>query len=138
VTIQFAGKGPFKKGILADIKVPTGFIKVSSPETTAWDLVRYSGTAGGMDNVVTVLNEMAERLTPEKLLDTAKRHGDFLVTRRLGFILESLGHKALVEPLIPLVGKEPIRKLDPASPAARAKTDLKWRLAVNLKVEPEA
>jgi AbiEi antitoxin C-terminal domain len=79
VAFRFYGKGPFEQGRWQEIKTPTGSLKASSPETTAWDLVRYQRSAGGLDHVVTVLAELAERLDGRELRATVKRHGDVLV-----------------------------------------------------------
>ncbi|MBK8232371.1 MAG: hypothetical protein IPK72_17745 [Candidatus Eisenbacteria bacterium] len=39
---------------------------MSTPESTALDLVRYAPSAGGIDNVVAVLSEMAEGIEPDR------------------------------------------------------------------------
>ena len=75
VLIRFHGKGPFDRSRTQETKTPTGILQASTPETTAWDLVRYFKAAGGLDNVATVLSELAERLDGTKLRDTLKQHG---------------------------------------------------------------
>ncbi len=57
VRIRFHGKGLFDRSQTQDSKSPTGLMKVATPETTAWDLVRYFQAAGGLENVVTTLPE---------------------------------------------------------------------------------
>ena len=42
------------------IKGVTGYIPVSTPEATATDLIVYARQAGGLDRVLTVLQELAE------------------------------------------------------------------------------
>lgn len=44
---------------------------VSTPEATALDLIGYQYHAGGLDQVATVLSELAERIDPEKLAAAA-------------------------------------------------------------------
>src|SRR6266700_1856706 len=46
---------------------PRGTIFVSTPEATALDLVGYAHHVGGLDNAAAVLNELAEKIDPEKL-----------------------------------------------------------------------
>ncbi len=45
-----------------DFKTPRGYLKVSTPEITAFDLVGYPHHAGGLDNTATVLTGLAESL----------------------------------------------------------------------------
>ena len=42
------------------VKTVTGSIRVSTPEATALDLLRYVAAAGYLSNVATVLHELAE------------------------------------------------------------------------------
>ncbi|MBI4247915.1 MAG: type IV toxin-antitoxin system AbiEi family antitoxin, partial [Elusimicrobia bacterium] len=84
VLIRFHGKGPFDRSQTQEVKTPTGFLKASTPETTAWDLVRYFKSAGGLENVATVLSELAEKLNRSKLRATLKQHGEIVVSQRLG------------------------------------------------------
>lgn len=138
VHIHFYGKGSFDRARLQDVKTPTGALKASAPETTAWDLVRYSGASGGLDHVATVLSELAEKLDAAELRDTAKRHGDVLVAQRLGCLLDQLGRRNLTKGLAALVQEAPVRPLDPGAPVNGARESRKWRLLVNARAEPEA
>ena len=47
---------------------PRSTIMVSTPEATAIDLVGYSHHAGGLDQVATILWELAEKIDPDKLV----------------------------------------------------------------------
>lgn len=138
--IHFFGKGLFESSDTRDVKTPTGYEKASTPETTAWDLVRYAKHSGGLDNVITVLSELAESLDSKKLLATAKKHGDILTAQRLGWLLESLKEKSLVLGLADWVKRSnpPYRVLDPRSPMERAKENERWHLLINAKLVPEA
>jgi predicted transcriptional regulator of viral defense system len=140
VKVRFYGKGLFSKSELIDVKTPTGFIKVSSPETTAWDLVRYSKQAGGLDNVITVLSELSEKLDAKKLLSVVKNHEDVLTAQRLGWLLEKVRRKNLVVGLAEWVEKKNphTRPLDPTATIHNAKESQKWRLMINANPEAEA
>lgn len=53
-------------------------MQVATPETTAFDLVRFPAAAGYWSNIATVLSELAEKLDPEPLAARAaacSRHG---------------------------------------------------------------
>jgi len=140
VRIQFFGKGPFNCSETAEAKSPTGMFRISTPETTAWDLVRYPRAAGGLGQTVTVLAELAERLDAAALLKTVKGHGDPLVAQRLGFLLDLVRRGDLTAGLARWVGRDeaPFRPLDPSLPVAGASESAKWHLLVNTHPEPEA
>lgn len=138
VRIRFHGKGPFDRSHVQEAKTPTGFMRVAAPETTAWDLVRYFRAAGGLENVVTVLSELAPRLDPKRLVDTARRHGDVLVAQRLGYLLDRSGKTTLTRGLAAWVAGATVRPLDPGAPVGEDPESRKWRLRVNAVMEPEA
>jgi predicted transcriptional regulator of viral defense system len=138
VLIRFHGKGPFDRSQTQEVKTPTGILRASTPETTAWDLVRYCKAAGGLENVATVLSELAEKLDGNKLRDTLKQHGEVLVGQRLGYLLDKLGQRKLSDSLIDWVKKSTLRPLDPTALIAGASESRKWNLLINVRIEPEA
>ncbi|WP_225040731.1 type IV toxin-antitoxin system AbiEi family antitoxin (plasmid) [Rhizobium sp. T1470] len=94
----------FRKDVAAveagieDRKTDTGRMKISSPALTALDLLRYPQAAGGIDNVATVLTDLAEKISPAQLAvlsDAAERS----VVQRLGHLLDRLEHADLAEPM---------------------------------------
>ncbi len=48
-------------------------MRVSTPEATAVDLVRFSKASGQMDNVASVIAELSPKLNSSKLLDAVER-----------------------------------------------------------------
>jgi len=138
VQIRFYGKGPFDRAEAQDAKTPTGLMKVATPGTTAWDLVRYFKAAGGLENVVTVLSELAEKLDAKRLRDSVKRHGEVIVAQRLGYLLDRVGRRSLTKGLADWIGDAPLRPLDPGAPVNGASESRKWHLLVNAQLEPEA
>jgi predicted transcriptional regulator of viral defense system len=113
-------------------------MRVATPETTAWDLVRYPRAAGGLDNVITVLAELSEKLSAKKVRATAENHGDVVVAQRLGYLLDHVGRHGLAKGLAEWVKDAPARPLDPGAPARGAVENRKWHLLVNVELEPEA
>ncbi len=139
-SIRFMSKGRFAEADTMEVKTPTGMIRVSSPETTAWDLVRYSKASGGLGNVVTVLSELSARLDPIRLRDTVRNHRDVLIAQRLGYILDHVAHRGLTKATASWVARqEPsLRRLDTSAPSEGAPVSRKWSLLVNAQVEAEA
>jgi predicted transcriptional regulator of viral defense system len=115
--------------------VEGGSVRVSTPEATAADLVRYADAAGGLNLVATVLAELAPRLKPDALAAAAA--ADLAAAQRLGFLLDQVAGGRLTAPLARwLAAQRPrVRPLDPQAAAAGAPVDARWRLRVNTTVE---
>jgi len=72
-------------------KTDTGKMQVSSAALTALDLLRYPRAAGGLDNVATVLADLAERIDGVQLAALSAA-AERPVVQRLGYLLDRLGH----------------------------------------------
>jgi len=123
---------------IEDRKTQSGYMKLSSPELTALDLVRYPQSGAGLDNIATVLSELTERLQPEKL---ASLSGAFekAVVQRLGHLLGRLGHPQIAEPMfvalsargpLPWVELDPKQAGDPDLSPPPSERDDRWRVTV--------
>lgn len=137
VRIRFFGKGSFDCPATVDVKTPTGYMKVSSPETTAWDIVRYPRAAGGFDHAVTVLAELSEKIDPVKMREVVNRHDEVVVAQRLGYIFEQISRRRLARELAGQVQGAPMRALNPAAPIKDVRESRKWGLWLNADVEAE-
>lgn len=94
---------PITAGIL-DRKTDTGRMKVSSPELTALDLLRYPHAGGGLDNIATVVADLAEQLDAGKLARLAAAY-ERSVAQRLGYLLDRSDHSERAEALRGLLTK---------------------------------
>jgi predicted transcriptional regulator of viral defense system len=115
-----------------------GFLLISTPEATAFDLVGYPGHAGGLSNVATVLSELAENIDAAKLL-AETGHSPLPWAQRLGYVLERVKAVNLAAPLaehVAIHAKEYV-PLRPGKSVARATRDSRWRLLVNEAVEAD-
>ena len=121
-----------------DFKTPRGYLKVSTPEVTAFDLAGYPHHAGGLDNAATVLSELAEFMDATKLASITEL-SPVAWSQRLGFMLELIGEAELAAGLAEYVSRKdavPI-PLSPTQPHKGVRQDMRWRLFPNEKVEPE-
>ena len=128
---------------LADVPVKRfntarGEIKVSTPEATAIDLAGYPKHVGGLDQVATMLSELAEQIDPA-LLAAAAQTAPVPWAQRLGYLLEIVEASQLSEALRPYVDEKAREYTllvhgQPAQDAIRLKS---WKLLVNAKVEPD-
>lgn len=117
---------------------PAGVIKISTPEATAIDLIGYAGHCGGIDNVATVLTELAEKIDARHVVDIAEL-SPIAWVQRLGYLLELIGAREKSEGLAAYVkNKRPVRTpLIPTHSIKGASMDKTWQVFVNAKVEAE-
>jgi predicted transcriptional regulator of viral defense system len=122
------------------MKTPTGRVKVATPETTAVDLIRFSKSAGNLDNVATVISEMIPLLNPRALLTAVRNLDDVPNAQRLGHVLDRLRRRDLSAPIHEWVERRHPRlaRLRSVLPAGGADEDRRWHLLVNRPIEIEA
>lgn len=140
VRIRFFFRRRMDVIVTEQVKTSSGYIPVSTPEMTAFDLVRYRKGAGSIDHITTVLADLAERLDAKKLLAIAQKHEELPVIQRLGYLLERTGHSDLAGELAEVVraGKPKMIPLEPGSTEEVSARDAKWHLLVNATIEVEA
>ncbi len=121
-----------------NFNTPRGTIRVSTPEATAVDLVGYSHHAGGLDQVATVLSELAVQIDPEKLV-TAAQTAPITWAQRLGYLLTFVNARERIVPLKDYVRREARRTVPllPGASSEEAPRDADWKLFVNTDVEPD-
>jgi predicted transcriptional regulator of viral defense system len=119
------------------VKTETGSMRVSSPEATALDLVRYSESAGHLGNVATVLAELAEHIDGERLVLAAERDVELAHVQRLGYLLELAGASERCEELADWIANRHPRTvlLRPGRPARKAQRNERWAVLANERVE---
>lgn len=138
VRIEFVARGDLDQMPVAKFNTPRGVLRYATPEVTALELLGYPKHAGGLNNVATVLSELSEEMAAEKLIDAA------LVcpvswAQRLGYLLELIGQEDLAQNLALLVAENaksytPLRR---AAKIAGGKRVSRWKLIVNVEVEPD-
>jgi predicted transcriptional regulator of viral defense system len=117
---------------------PTGVIKISTPEATAFDLIGYAKRCGGINNIATVLVELAEKIDSKRLV-TAAKLSPITWVQRLGYVLDLVVKEDKTEDIAAYVkNKLPVRKpLMPSNKIKGTKMDSRWRVFVNAKVEAD-
>lgn len=128
---------------LSDVSVnkfntPRGTIQVSTPEATAIDLIGYWRRIGGLDQVATVLSELAAKIGPRKLV-TAAQTAPISWAQRLGYLLMlvNAGDKA---ELLNVYVRGKARQTVPLLPGTigiDAPRNADWKLIVNANIEPD-
>jgi hypothetical protein len=72
-------------------------LKISTPEVTALDLIRYAYRIGGASRVVQVLRDLLPKFSKKRLQTALAAELETSNIQRLGFILEELGRPDLCE-----------------------------------------
>ena len=119
-------------------KGATGFFLISTPEATAFDLIRYSRSAGHLSHVATVLNELREKISPDRLMEAAKIEGELASTQRLGYLLDYLKDEKLSEPLYKWVKRHnllPVPLIPTRKLTGKRTSNPKWAIIVNEEIE---
>jgi predicted transcriptional regulator of viral defense system len=137
--IHFFLKKRIESTPTTEVKTATGTMRVSTPEATAFDLVRYLAAAAQLGNVATVLAELAEKLDPRRLVQAAEAHVAVSVVQRTGLLLDQLGRAKLTDPLKAWLDEQrPTPTLLSPSHRAAGPRDERWRVVVNESFEVDA
>lgn len=138
VRVSFISRKGARHVPVQSFNTPRGELLVSTPEATALDLVGYERRAGGLNQVATVLAELAERIDENKLVGAAQA-APVPWAQRLGYLLERAGAGDKTAPLRAYVRKQARQStpLLPEAPRARAPRNAVWKVYVNADVEPE-
>lgn len=121
-----------------DRKTDTGTMKVSSAALTALDLLCYPQASAGIDNIVTVLSDLRQRIDADQLAALSTTVGRPVV-QRLGHLLDRLGCGDLTAPMLDALqerGTAPWTELDrqaardPDFAPEPRERDARWRVVV--------
>ncbi len=148
VRIHFIYKKSFKDLPAREFIKREGYLKVSSPELTAMDLLLYTRKAAGLSNVVTVLFELIDNINADKLVELAQQVNNKAWVQRLGYLLEQLQladeksarHKAkVVARLEKYLSKQKLSyiQLSPGLTTKGSKRNNKWMIIENTTVESD-
>lgn len=128
---------PVQEG-LANHKTDTGRMKVSGPELTALDLVRYTRAAVSLIHIVTVLTDLGDKIDGAKLGAMAA-HFEQAVLQRLGYLLclagqepkaEALYHQMFRGASLPWIELDPPLAADPDFAPEPVARDQRWHVIV--------
>jgi predicted transcriptional regulator of viral defense system len=139
VGIDFHVSGTAETTPVDQVQAETGYMSVSTPEATAFDLVRFAAAAGGLANVATVLSELAERLRADDLRELAATRPTPEV-QRLGYLLDLVGRPQLADPLARVLGSRRVRsiQLAPDRSDGEGRAQPPWRVIPNETLDLDA
>ncbi|MBK8170541.1 MAG: type IV toxin-antitoxin system AbiEi family antitoxin [Sandaracinaceae bacterium] len=123
---------------ITELRTETGTMRVSTPEATAFDLVRYADSIGGLNSIATVLGELGEKLDTRRLAKVAE-NVELGVVQRTAFLLERLGHSAKLGSTARWVASNHPRPvlLGHRNGITTAVADARWHVVENEVVEAD-
>lgn len=135
--IRFFRKQRIEATPTVDVRTETGFMRVSTPEATALDLLQYLQGVGQLSQAATVLAELAATMDAGRIADAARLAGDLPNAQRLGYLLDMVGAGEVGTVLAEWVAQQHLRfiALRPDRPSVGAAKDGRWRVVVNEEVE---
>jgi len=136
--IRFTLKVDAKETSIQPWKTQTGAMSVSTPESTALDLVRFPHLCGELGNVATVLVELAQAIDPDRMALAADRE-PLAHVQRLGWLLEHVGHPTVADALVPVLARRSAwwTPLVAGEPEVGCPYDPRWRVIVNAEIEAD-
>ena len=135
--INFFVKKDWSDQDIVSRKTDAGYIRVSSPELTALDLLSYGSF--GINRVFTILEELVEEFNAQELTRTAKDYFQKAAVQRLGYLIDKeLGNEKLATALKKAIKDQTLYPV----PLLRSKdtggeTDQYWKIIKNTEVESD-
>lgn len=121
---------------------PTGTMRVSTPEVTAFDLVELPRRSGSLSNVATILGEMlGEQALDSEQLATAAVTYPAAVIQRAGWLLEFAALQVGADIELEALHSAAARRATPTALAShgarKGPVDERWNVIVNTSIEPD-
>lgn len=134
--IRFFLKKDLERTPVESVKTASGQMRVSTPEATALDLVRFHDRVGHLSHVATVLAELAEKLDGARLVQAAEAGRESASAQRLGYLLERVGAGKTAAKLAKWIERrDPKTVLLVSGNPAEAERDSRWRVIANQELE---
>lgn len=118
-------------------KVPTGFVHVSTPEMTAYDLLSLRTACPSLDHAATVYVELGSAMKASKIASLTK-FGDLATLQRMGWLLDRTGWASLSAGLAQHITRQtPVWTPLQASGLRQGPRNTKWHIIENTDVQPD-
>ena len=135
--IAFFTKNKWTKNDIIEKKTDTGYINVSSPELTVLDLIYYHKRIGGISRTLSIIEELAEEINPQKLYETAQGFKNNTTIQRLGFLFDEIFNETtLANSLYKLIENKTTNKALLSSLSQdKGKINKKWNIVINIDTD---
>lgn len=134
--INFTKREKWNKKVIGNKKTETGYIQISNPLMTAFDLFSDQRKVGGINRVATILDELVSQIIFDQDLINEQEK---VVIQRLGYILDFLDHTEQANDIFDSVfKKKKPRNRYPLKPGRAEKgysSKNRWNIIENIKIE---
>lgn len=141
VKVRFIRNRNLKNSFIQSIPTKMSMLNVSTPESTAIDMMNYLDQSGGLNQIATVLSELHENMKPDKLQLLVKKNSTLAWKQRLGYVLEMLGADELANVLKENLAKEKRVDYIPLTTGLKknkkAKKNETWKIIENTTIESD-
>lgn len=136
--ISFFRKMPITDRMWVQKSVPTGYLRVSTAEVTAYDLLCLPRACRSLSRVATILVELGEVMKAPALAGLCAMDCETVPLQRLGWLLDRTGWRQLTGKLHDALQRRKLqwRALEPRLPEKGKRND-RWRIIENSEVEPD-
>lgn len=139
IRIEFIANKKVSQIPIKKFNTSAGVISVSTPEVIAHDLVSAPRLGAGVNNVVTVLTELAGNIDAQQLINLTTIYSDLFWQQRLGYFFELLGFNQIADVLFKNLANKKLNwvKLISNAPYKNLQRDKKWKIIINTHVESD-
>jgi len=121
-------------------KTESGYLKISNPVLTATNLIQFEKRVGGINRVVTVLNELAEAIMPDDFNNLILANTSVTALQRLGYILDKvIENKVLADALYQALMRSRTKffriPLKASTPINGFSSDQRWKVIINTEID---
>ena len=142
IKINFVTKKNIPTQYITQIMVSSGYVNISRPELTAFDLVIYEKNIGGINRGATILSELAETLDFSTINIEFLKSLNVAIIQRLGYLLDLLEFEELADALFQKskeadikFRKYPLSVLSEKKNYADFQTNNKWKIIINEEID---
>lgn len=97
IQIRFFVKSGIERTPTQPLAQAVAPLRVSTPEATAFDLVRYASSVGGIERAAETIRPLLSNLRVRGLKEVLAAENETATAQRLGFIMEAAGAKKLAQ-----------------------------------------
>ncbi|MBW8201233.1 type IV toxin-antitoxin system AbiEi family antitoxin [Leeuwenhoekiella polynyae] len=140
IDIRFLTTSAWPEKNILPKKSDAGTYHISSPALTLADLIHYQNKLGGLNRMLSTIEELLEEVTQKDLEDLLSWYGNKATLQRLGFLLDQIDQENRFSNLIfQHLEKQKIHPvlLKPTIQQRPGSVDNKWKVDVNLRLETD-
>jgi predicted transcriptional regulator of viral defense system len=136
--INYISKKEIPVEFLESKKTESGYLMISNALLTAVDLIQFEKRVGGINRVVTILNELIDQIKQKDFTDSLIKFASNSALQRLGYIIDKVfENKMLADKLYLKLKNENLFRI-PLKASATFRgfpSDNRWKVIVNTKIE---